>query len=212
MKVLLVSAHADDAETSCGGTVARLKRESRDNDIFWGEDEENVVWSIYFCDCPIEGHLEQHREVCKSFGIDRLIEYRYHGDVLEEYKQEIRDILFKLRGEFQPDVVFCPSLSDMHQDHRVIAECCLTIFRDTSTILGYEVLRSVGSDFKSNFYIILTKEDVEKKLNALSLYKAQIKRNFWFSNEAFKAQLVVRGVEAKTLFAEAFDLIRGRIK
>lgn len=212
MKVLLVSAHADDAETSCGGTVARLKRESEENDIFGGEDEENVVWSIYFCDCPIKDHLEQHREVCKYLGIDRLIEYRYHGDVLEEYKQEIRDILFKLREEYKPDIVFCPSSSDMHQDHKVIAECCLTIFRDTSTILGYEVLRSVGAEFKSNFYIILTDMDAVKKLITLSLYKAQIKRNFWFSYEAFKAQLVMRGVEAKTLFAEAFELIRGRIK
>lgn len=201
MKILLVSAHADDAETSCGGTIARFKR----------EDPKNIVWSIYLCHCPISGHLDQHREVYKTLGIDRLIEYAYHTDTLEEHKQEVRDILFKLREEFKPDLVFCPPLSDMHQDHKIIAECSLTIFRDTSTILGYEVLRSVGSDFKSNVYIILQEEDVTAKLDAIEGYEAQKKRNSWFRREAFMAQMIMRGVEAKTSYAEAFELIRGRL-
>lgn len=199
-KALFISAHADDAETSAGGTIARLKREG------W------QIWSLFICDCPLEGHIEQHQEVCRSLGVDIVFGYFFHGETIENHKQEIRDKLFTLRNIFNPDVVFCPASSDMHQDHKIIAELCLQIFRDTSTILGYEVLRSIGADFKANFYVILIDDDVQKKLNALRLYKTQKQLHPWFNVRSFFAQMEVRGVEANTTWAEAFEMIRGRMK
>lgn len=204
-RILLVSAHPDDAETSSGGTIVRFKR----------ENVNVTVWSVYFAPCnediKNEGHIEQHKQVCKKLKIDNLIQFNYKRDTLELYKQEIRNDLYEIREHFKPDLVFCPSLSDMHQDHKAVAECCLTIFRDTSSIFGYEVLRSVGSNFKPNVYVILETEDVLKKMEAIKLYKSQIKnRPYFFSEEAFHAQMIMRGVQAKTLWAESFELIRGR--
>lgn len=205
MRVLLVSAHPDDAESSCAGTISRLK-----------EKGENIIWSIYFCPCnedPLnDGHLEDHLKVIKYLNIDRLIENNFPRNILENYKQEVRDILFKLREEFKPDLVLCPTIHDYHQDHKALAECCLTIFRDTSTILGYEVIRSVSPDFVANFFVILQAKNVIARLNVINLYKTQMKaRPYFFTEEKFKAYMEMRGVQAKTEWAEAYELMWGRI-
>ena len=205
MKVLMVSAHADDAEVSCGGTAIKLI-----------EQFGARVWSVYFCPCLWDpknsGHLEQHKKVVKSLGIEKLIGFNFHSDIIEQYKQPIRNRLFKIKKTFKPDVVLCPSPNDLHQDHRVVSDCCLTIFRDTSTILGYEVLRSVGPKFNANTFIILTPSIVREKLRILEKYKAQIAGRSWFKTENFLAQMKARGVQAGDEYAEVFELLWGRFK
>jgi len=144
--------------------------------------------------------------------IDKLIEESFFLNRLEEYKQEVRDILYKLREEYKPDLVLCPSIHDLHQDHRTVAECCLTIFRDTSTILGFEVLRSVGPKFTPNLYVILTHLDVERKIEVVKCYKSQLKgRPYFFTVENFLAHMKMRGIQARADWAEAYELLWGRI-
>lgn len=206
MRILLVSAHPDDAEISCGATIVRIKREY----------PNVLIRSVYFAPCDEdpknEGHLEDHRKVIKHLKIDRLQEFKFSRDILENFKQNIRDILFTIREDFQPNFVFCPSPHDFHQDHRTVAECSLTIFRDTSTIFGYEVLRSVTPDFKPNLYIIVSFKDVSMKVKTIKLYKSQLKnRPYFFSPEIFAAQLSMRGVQVKSKWAEAYELLWGRI-
>lgn len=204
-RALLVSPHPDDVEIGAGGTIARLKRSG------W------TVWEIYFCPCWEDpknvGHLEDHRKVVAALGIDNLIELKFPRDgYLETHKQEVRDILWKLKKKFKPTLVLCPSPHEFHQDHAVVAKCCQTIFRDTSTILGYEIGRSNLPDFKPNCFIILTEEDVQTKLKALLLYKSQLKnRAYFFNSKVFESTLIVRGAMAKTKWAEAFELLWGRI-
>lgn len=206
MKILVVDAHPDDSNISAGGTLAKLRRKYKNC----------IIWSIYFAPCTEdpknEGHLKDHRDVCCNIlGMNRLIEHNFPRDLLETHKQEIRNILFKLREEFKPDIVFCPSPHEFHQDHKAIAECCQTIFRDTSTILGYEVLRSVTPDFRPTLFVTLTANDAAGKVQVISGYKSQMKgRPYFFSNEAFMSHLRMRGTQAKTEFAEAFEVLWGR--
>jgi len=204
MRVLLVSPHPDDGEVGCGGTISRLRT------------PQNEIWEIYFCPCTEDpknkGHLEDHRRAVEVLGIDKLIEKKFWRHSLELLKQEVRDILYKLKEEFKPDLVLCPTPHDFHQDHKAVAECCMTIFRDSSTILGYEILRSVMSDFRPNLYVTLTHLDVEKKLETIKCYKSQIKhRSYYFTPKFIEAQLRVRGAQVKAEWAEAFELLWGRI-
>lgn len=199
-----MSAHPDDAEVSCGGTINRLRT------------PENEIWSIYFCPCTEDpknkGHLKDHQRACKLLGIDKVIEEAFFVNRLEEYKQEVRDILYKFREEYNPDLVLCPSIHDLHQDHKTVAECCLAIFRDTSTILGFEVLRGIGPKFTPILYVILTHLDVEKKIEAIKCYKSQLRgRPYFFTVENFLAQMKMRGVQAKSDWAEVYELMWGRV-
>jgi len=201
MNILLVSPHADDSELGCGATISKLRTSA-------------TVWSVYFAPCTEDpknvGHLEQHRKAVQLLGIDKLIEHSFPVNILEKYKQEIRDILWKLKEEFHPQLVFCPSLNDFHQDHKAVADCCQTIFRH-SIILGYESVASCPN-FSPNIYVKLSKSDVERKMKAVECYEAQLRfRSSYFRKDAILAQMKLRGAQLRVKWAEAFELIWGGI-
>jgi len=120
-------------------------------------------------------------------------------------------MLWIIKNDYKPDLILCPSLHDLHQDHRAVADCCLTIFRDTSTILGYEIIRSIGPEFTANVFFILSFKEIEIKKKVIGTYKVQINSRPWFRVDHFIAQCKFRGVQAGAQWAEAYELIWGRI-
>jgi LmbE family N-acetylglucosaminyl deacetylase len=191
----------------CGGTVANNR-----HNLSKPLDE---IWSLYFAPCTEDkrnvNHVEQHHKAVKVLGIDKLIERTYRRNVLETCKQEIRDILWQIKEQFSPNLIMCPSLHDLHQDHRAVAECCTTIFRDT-TLLGYETFASCP-DFTPNVFVRLSQADVHLKLKAIKCYESQMAaRGTWCRPDAFLANLQFRGAQARVEYAEAFELIRAVIR
>lgn len=204
MRILVIDAHPDDGEISAGGTIARFVHEGHE------------VTSVYFAPCTEAkenvGHLEDHKLACEILGIIQVLPFNYARDRLEEHKQDIRNQLWAIRNKVKPDLVLCSSPHDFHQDHKTIGEICMTIFRDTSSIWGYEVLRSVMPDFHPTMFVTLSVYDVMKKLKAIEAYKSQlIGRSYFFDPSIFKAHLVMRGTEARTSWAEAFEFLWGRM-
>lgn len=206
-RILLVSAHPDDALFGAGGTIARLKR----------ENPSCSIWSIYFAPCLEDPHnrdvVKEYLKSSKVFQIEKnILKNMARDGYIENHRQEVRDILWKIKEEFKPEIVLCPSPHDFHQDHNAIAECCLTIFRGTSTILGYEVPRSTTQYFNPIFYVIVTDEDVAIKIKAMKQYKSQRQcRAELFNSEAIKSFLSMHGIQARTTWAEVFEVLWGRI-
>lgn len=202
MRVLAVSAHPDDFEVSCGGTVIKLL------------DAGHEVRSICVSPCvkDVSGNRElEHDAAMMKLGLIDWQVYGYPQDRLEEYKQEIRDDLWQHRQKYEPQLVLCPPPTDIHQDHRTVAEICLTIFRDCATILGYEVLRSAGPSFNANVFVTFDRDVVNRKLRVLQCYKSQIRtRQYFWNDDGFLAWMKMRGLQAKAEYAEAFQLIWGR--
>lgn len=206
-RILLVSAHPDDTEMSAGGTIARLKR----------ENPNCKIWHIFFCPCLEDpknvGCIEEHERAFQVLGIEKDINIDVpRNGWLESHMQEVRDTLWDIKEEFHPDLVLCPSPHDFHQDHNAVTKCCETIFRFESTILGYEVPRSTMPDFVPNLYIILSCDDVCTKIKAIEQYERQFKtRPESFDLEKLKSYLTMRGMQANTLWAEAFEVLWGRL-
>jgi N-acetylglucosamine malate deacetylase 1 len=205
--VLIVEPHPDDAVIGCGGTIAKLLREN-----------PNInVYDMYFCPCHEDrrnrGNLEEHIKSLNILGVKEIV---YAGtmprnEYLEIHKQVCRNILYEICEKIKPDIVFCPTTQDFHQDHNVITECCIMIFKDTSSILGYEVIRSVKPTFSPTVFMVLNESDVSIKLKALDEWKSQLNYRFYFKKETFLANMHYRGTQAKTKYAEAFETIWVRI-
>lgn len=206
-RILLVSAHPDDAEMGAGGTIARLKR----------QNPKCKIWHVFFCPCLEDpknvGCIEEHKKAQEVLETDRDINMNMpRNGYLEVHIQEVRDILWKLGEEFKPDLVLCPSSHDFHQDHKTVTECCRTIFRFESTILGYEVPRSTTQNFVPHIYVTLTADDVIQKLIAIGQYEHQFEtRPETFDIGILKSYIMMRGMQANTLYAEAFEILWGRV-
>ena len=59
---------------------------------------------------------------CVGIKKENLFIYGYPVRKLNYNRQEILETLVALKKEVQPDLVFIPSLKDIHQDHSTIAQ------------------------------------------------------------------------------------------
>ena len=120
-------------------------------------------------------------------------------------RQEILERLIFLQREWEPDLVMIPDATDIHQDHQVIHQEALRAFKKTS-ILGYELPWNQQS-FMANYFIRVSKENLDKKIKAIQAYESQSHRNY--TQADFLQSLArVRGVQCQAEFAEAFTVYR----
>src|SRR5262249_57279208 len=102
---------------------------------------------------------------------DLLTVHDFDVRTFPEHRQQILELLIALWHEWEPDVVFQPSLHDIHQDHQTVAAEGLRAFKRT-TILGYEIPWN-NLDFAYQAYIALEEPHVQRKEDALAKYASQ---------------------------------------
>lgn len=201
--VLVLSPHTDDGEFGCGGSVARFLEE--------GSKVVFAAFSICRESVP-KGYPDDilKTEMLHSmdyFGISeegRVI-FDYPVRHLREHRQEILDDMIRLDKKYHPDLVFMPSIQDIHQDHHTIAEEAMRAFKRT-TLLGYEVPWNNYS-FHNQAYIKLDDNHMKKKIGALSCYETQRMRNY--ADEKFIYGLArTHGIQVNCEYAEVFEVVR----
>ncbi len=205
-KILILSPHTDDAELGCGGSIIKFIEEG--NEILW------CVFSIAEDslpdDHPKDTLKNEFLEVCSKLKLkeSQFNIYNYGVRRLDEHRQDILEILVKIKNEFAPDLVIGPSLNDYHQDHSVIANEMIRAFKTTASIICYELPWN-HMNFTNQMFIRLQKRNIDKKIELLSSYKSQIIKNRkYFSNEFIYGLAKTRGIQINQDYAEAFEVIR----
>lgn len=202
-KILLLSPHTDDGELGCGGTVAKLIEQGKE--VFYvafSACEQSVLPQF-----PKDILITEVKAATSTLGIseDRLILKRFDVRTFNYHRQEILDILIQLREEIKPDTVLIPSLNDIHQDHKTIAEEALRAFKFIN-VLSYELPWN-NLNFNTCAFEVLDEKHVKTKVEALKKYQSQAHRPY--ANEEFlRSQVRMRGVQVSRKFAEVFEVIR----
>jgi LmbE family N-acetylglucosaminyl deacetylase len=202
-RVLALAPHADDIELGAGGTVARWVEEGID--IFY------VIFSIAEKSMPDgfpkDTGEKEARKAAKVLGIktENLLIYRFDVRTFPQFRQDILDLMNSLRNELKPDLVLLPSLEDMHQDHRTIAEEGIRAFKQLN-LISYEIPWNIFNSAPSLF-VTLHEGHLEKKMAALNCYRSQQHRNY-MNKEYIYALARTRGVQVNCDHAEAFEVIR----
>jgi len=206
-KILILAPHTDDGEFGCGGSIARFLNQGIE------------VYYAAFSSAEISVPAEFPRNILEVevkaatavLGIkpENLILYGHKVRHLAEKRQDILEELVKLNKTLEPDLVFMPSLNDLHQDHTTIAQEGLRAFKKTS-ILGYELMWN-NLSFTTDCFISIDENELNVKLNALDCYNSQKGRNY-ASKDFIRSLAVARGVQIGVKYAEAFEVIRLVIK
>lgn len=216
MKIMIISPHPDDETLGAGGSILKLKKMG--NEIFWinvTDVKEADGWDAAF----VEKRREQISRVQEHYGFHGFINLKFPPTKLGDCMQgELINSIGRVFDEIKPDWLILPDYNDAHSDHKHVFEACYScskIFRRSyiKRILTMEILSETNFGkpydcFRPNLYIDIT-EFLEGKLEALSIYDTELgKHPFPRSREAVKAQALLRGTEAGTLYAEGFRVIK----
>lgn len=202
-KVLVLAPHTDDGEFGCGGSVARFIHEGKK--VYYAafstaEDSIPEPWPKNILKIEV-------KEATKRLGIapDNVMIFNFKVRELSYHRQEILELLVNMEKEIHPDLVFLPTSNDLHQDHSTVSIEGIRAFKNT-TILGYEIPWN-NIEFEAEAFIILSDENLDRKLRALDAYDSQKDRSY--ANEEFIRSLArTRGVQIGSRYAEAFKVIR----
>ncbi len=203
MKVLILAPHTDDGEFGCGGTISKY--------IEMGHDVYYAAFSLAEESVPPpfpKNILEvEVKKATKTLGISEknLLLYKYPVRRFAQYRQEILEDLVQINRDLQPDLVFMPSLNDLHQDHTTIANEGLRAFKRTS-ILCYEMPWN-NINFTTQSFVKLSQKHIDNKLAALKCYDSQKGRPY-ASEEFIRSLAITRGTQIGTKYAEVFEVIR----
>jgi LmbE family N-acetylglucosaminyl deacetylase len=147
------------------------------------------------------------REATAELGVPEtsLTVHDFDVRTFPERRQDILELLVSLWEGLRPDVVFQPSLHDVHQDHQTVAQEGLRAFKRT-TVLGYEIPWNT-LEFTKQAYVALEQRHVERKVAALACYASQQHRNY--ANPDYIWNLArTHGITIGRELAEVFEVYR----
>ncbi len=199
--ILILAPHTDDGELGCGATINRMAAE--------GKQIHYAAFSL--CETSLPANLpsdtleKECSEATSILGIDpgRLYFFNFPVRQFPAYRQDILDEMVKLNRNIKPDLVLTPSANDRHQDHEVIHQEARRAFKRCS-LAGYELPWN-HDQFRTDLFIRTSEEQIENKIRALVSYRSQSFRDY-MQPEFIRSLASVRGLQANTRFAEAFEI------
>jgi LmbE family N-acetylglucosaminyl deacetylase len=194
-----------------GGTLYKLSKNNNITVIICrGEEDERTKQQFK--------DIDRAKEI---LGYQNLVKLNYTEEYLSNKKLELFKELEQLTLKINPDVLFIPFWGDVHQDHAIVYEAMIRStrtwgFSNVKQIYCCEIISSTDQGFPQgymkfnpNMYIGLTKEEVDRKVNALLCYSSEIvKYPHPRSAEGVYNKAQQRGSESKMQYAEAFMCIR----
>ena len=196
IKLLVLGAHADDAEIGCGGTVLKLIQDGVVGSVCWvvlsGKDERADEARVS-AEAMLAGAPES--QILQPGFRDGF--FPYDGADIKAFVEELK--------EFRPDLILTHQRQDLHQDHRITCELTWNTFRN-HFILEYEVPKYDGDMGRPNVFVPLTDDICRRKIEHLMTHFATQLPRRWFTEDLFSGLMRLRGMECQspTAHAEAF--------
>jgi LmbE family N-acetylglucosaminyl deacetylase len=188
MKYIFIGAHVDDCELSCGGTMAKLAEEGHKVQIL----------SVSIC-----GQQLLADECYQSSTIlgAHVWALNFTTRGIKNDSQCLADYFYAFKNNY--DVFFSHSISDRHPDHRTVAEESKRVFN--GNLVTY--LSPWNGEENANYFVEITKGQLDKKVQALACYHSQSHRQY-MTEDFLRSQARYYGVKCGKEYAEAFRIER----
>ena len=218
-KILVVAAHPDDETLGCGGAIAKHSNEGDEVKVIVMTD--GVSSRFISKSKEVKNRNEALQKAMRILGADLLGRGEFPDNMLDTVPLlELIQYIENLKKDFNFDIIYTHSPSDLNIDHRIIFEATLTAFRPEpkeciTEIRSFEIPSStdyssgkINQNFSPNLFID-TSSHHELKLKALGCYDMEL-RDFPHSRslESINALAKTRGASVGLKMAEAFEVIR----
>lgn len=200
-KILIISAHPDDAELAMGGTILKYNKK--------GFLVKNIIASI-----PNNLSIRKQEAIESSKLLNMSVEFLFNNypKGVEHYTSyELITALEPKILEYNPDIIFTHWDEDSHQDHRILSAAVQSSLRlKKCTLYFFEQINQqnifISGKFTPNVYSNITNY-MDIKLESLKLHKSQMNT----PNSKYLDDIVSlnswRGHQVDKKFAEAFMLV-----
>lgn len=202
LRILCVSAHPDDAESGCGGTLARYTEAGHRVTILYLTRGERGIRGKTNEEAA-RTRTEEAKEACRILGATAVFGGQTDGET--QVTPETTAAFTRLFDEEQPDVVFTQWPLDTHGDHQSAGVLALRAYlaaKKRSRLFFYEVnsgSQTLGFQ-PTNYVDISTVRD--KKKAALFAHKSQDGFGIYIAHHEIME--AYRGREIGAEAAEAF--------
>jgi LmbE family N-acetylglucosaminyl deacetylase len=203
--VLAVSAHFDDAELGCGGTLARHAR-AGDRTLLY------VATRSDYSDLknsPIRSAqtaLAEGTRAAKAIGA-RLITGDFPTFGLR-YDDALICALRRIIEGKRIDTLYLPWTGDAHQDHRALARSAITAGRHCPRVLMYRInYYDTEETFEARHYVDIS-ATMPTKLRALRAHASEHRRTGGRWLEFITKEDRTTGIKLGVRYAEAFQVVR----
>lgn len=226
-RLLVIAPHPDDEVLGCFGLMNKIKENggkvfvqiltlggyqklgsSKVTREKWKKEFQKVVKFLKIDDYDIQFYTKKIKHLDEVPQVN-LIE-------LLESKSKISI------SKIKPTIVAIPTIFSTHQDHTNAYNAAITALRAhpqntthvPKLVLSYESPEyyfwsaySEFGKFSPNYYLKMSKKEIEKKIEAFNIYQTQFKPDHRDSNR-IKTLAKIRGSEIGTEYAESYHIHR----
>ncbi len=222
-KILVVAAHPDDETLGCGGLISNFSKKGFEiNTIILGEgtscrykkdSKESEIQK------KILGREKSCKKALKVLGGKKVKFFNLPCGRFDSISLiDIAKIVEKEISLFNPDTIITHSNTDVNNDHKLTFKAVLqstrpSINNNVNMVLSFEILssteRNFTDKFNPNFFVKLSKSDINKKKIALRCFKSEFgKFPFPRSDKGIEVLANYRGMQCGSEHAEAYRIIR----
>ncbi|WHY76633.1 PIG-L deacetylase family protein [Neobacillus sp. WH10] len=221
MSYLVVVAHPDDEILGAGATIDKLSQRGKEVNICVLSWKVEVRQGRPSLD---ELNSDMH-EAIKHIGANRIITGTFPNIAFNTVNHvELVQFIEKAIIETQSEVIITHHPTDLNNDHYHTSIACQAAVKlyqrrqdvkPLKELLFMEVpsstdwaLNNSMNRFNPNVFIEIGEESLNKKIEALSMYRG-VMREYPHprSKETLKALAVLRGSQSGTYYAEAFESV-----
>lgn len=213
--ILIIAPHADDEILGCGGSISKYNKLGYSIHVLVLTNASIGAPDLYSAKY-INIIRNESKKANKVIGTKKLYFENLPALNLNQYPTyKISNIIQNYILKIEPEIVFIPSANDIHDDHKKIFHASKVAMRlkkesNLKKILSYEVLSETEwneeeKSFNPNYFIKLSKSDINKKIKAFLRYSSQVQKfPHPRSVEAIYSLSKIRGSQVFMNYAEAF--------
>ena len=225
-RIMVVAAHPDDELLGLGATMHKLIKEQGAivHVVILGEGitSRSDTRDIEKWKSVLEEHHANINAAGGHIGYKSIHTYNFSDNRFDSHALlDIVKVVEKEKEEFKPEIIFTHNAGDLNIDHQLAFQAVMTATRPmvdevVNTIISFETssatdwqYNSHPEQFRPNYYVGISEEDLQAKLEAMSEYKFE-NRPYPHprSLKALRTLAEYRGYTSGSQMAEAFEIVR----